>query len=99
MDHNETEANTIVSRRRANYHPPISDREWQTEKETAKQIGVSHSALRSWRYEDKLRETEGLPWIGRAPRFYKVGTHIRYLKVEVAKWIERNSGPNASQRD
>ena len=99
MDLNEKEASTLVSRRRHNYHPPISDREWQTEKETAKQIGVSHSALRSWRYEDQLREIDGLPWIGRAPRFYKVGSHIRYLKTEVAKWIERYSGPDAPQRD
>lgn len=75
-------------------YSPIADRDWLFEKEAAQRIGIGHSTLRGWRYEDEMRRAEGLPWIGRAPRFYKAGRNIRYKIAEVEKWTERNSGPD-----
>jgi hypothetical protein len=94
MDHPEEEANNKVPRRRAKHHPPISARDWLFEKETAERIGFGHSTLRGWRYEDEMRERQGLPWIGIAPRFYRKDRSIRYLKIEADRWIERHSGPD-----
>lgn len=92
MNHNEEKAKTKGSRRRAEL-PPISERDWLTEPETALRIGRRYNTLRQYRYEDHKRELKGLPWIGKAPRFIRApeGRGIRYLKVEVERWIERNS--------
>jgi predicted DNA-binding transcriptional regulator AlpA len=92
MDHTKAEANNKAPRRRARI--PISDRDWLYEDETAQCIGAGHSTLRGWRNQDKKREKVGLSRLGRAPRPFYVGSNIRYLKVEVEKWIERNSGPD-----
>jgi hypothetical protein len=92
MDRNKDKAKTKGSRRRAEL-PPLSERDWLTEKETALRIGKKYNTLRKYRYEDQERELKGLPWIGKAPRFNRApgGRGIRYFKVDADNWIERNS--------
>jgi predicted DNA-binding transcriptional regulator AlpA len=71
---------------------PIDQRDWLKEPEAADWMGISHSALRSWRYEDRDREKQGLPTKDKAPRVLKSGGKlIRYLKIEVRAWIKRHS--------
>jgi predicted DNA-binding transcriptional regulator AlpA len=93
--HSNEEGNNKVPRRRARI--PISDRDWLYEDETAERIGIGHSTLRSWRYRDEKREKAGLSPLGNAPRPLYAGSNIHYLKIEVDKWIERNSGPDPGQ--
>jgi excisionase family DNA binding protein len=47
-----------------------------TEKEVAKQIGVSLASLRRWRLER------------RGPRFIKVGALVRYRPEDLEQWME-----------
>ena len=100
--HRDEEGNTKVPGRRPKKIPkkipPFSERNWMTEPETAQEIGMGYSTLRKYRYEDQLREAEGLPCIGHAPRCYHVKKRIYYKKSEAAKWIERNTSPDPGPR-
>ena len=72
--------------------PPIDQRSYLTEKETAKTIGVAHSTLRSWRCQDEKRQAKGLPSLDLAPIFFRSGTKlIFYMKTGVEAWIERHT--------
>jgi hypothetical protein len=70
--------------------PPLEERDWFTEDETAIEIGAGLSTLRGWRREDQKRERKGLSCLDKAPRFRKTA-RICYPKKWVEAWKKRHS--------
>jgi hypothetical protein len=62
-----------------------------TEELAAQFLGVSSSALRLWRAQDK----ENGSAIG--PVFYRAGTRIRYLRSDLDDWINANRSRKAGR--
>jgi excisionase family DNA binding protein len=59
--------------------PPLDERDWFTEREAAREIGVETSTLRKWRAE------------GTSPEWYRAGRLVRYKKQAVRDWIRKHS--------
>lgn len=47
--------------------------------ETADYLGVSEQTLANWRY------------LGRGPRFYRVGQLVKYDRGDLEAWLDENS--------
>jgi hypothetical protein len=45
----------------------------------AEYLGVSEHTLRQWR------------WLGKGPRWVKVGRHIRYPRADTQRWLDQGA--------
>lgn len=50
-----------------------------TAKELAAYLGVAEQTLANWRY------------VGRGPRFYRVGQLVKYRRGDVDRWLEERA--------
>jgi len=50
-----------------------------TGRELAAWLAVPHAVLANWRY------------LGKGPKFIKIGRNIRYRKSDVETWLEENT--------
>lgn len=68
---------------------PINELEARTTtlspEEAAKRLGVRVATLANWR------------WLGRGPRFLRVGRRIRYSLVDLYLWLEAHARTSASE--
>ena len=62
----------------------VDDDQLLTPDEVREILQVSHSTLEQWR------------WLGKGPRWLKVGRHVRYRRVDVRGWIG-NGGDSPDQ--
>jgi hypothetical protein len=57
-----------------------------TEREAATLIGLSYRTLQRWR------------WVGRGPRYAKIGAAVRYELAELRRYVKANTRPASAER-
>jgi hypothetical protein len=61
-----------------------SEDEWVGPKDLAKSWGLPERTLSQWRY------------LGKGPRYFKFGKHIRYRRADCEAWAEEQADPRSA---
>jgi hypothetical protein len=61
-----------------------TDDEWISPKDLARDWHLPERTLSQWRY------------LGKGPRYFKLGRHVRYRRADVENWLKEQAEPRSA---